>query len=217
MNNDLKIKFSRWEDPFGSNRDSFGISDEDFEDMSYDDDGSNHMNNERVPVKIVCTHNGMMPIAEHSMAGDIFHFWNINTNFDLTESIIQIIEESEGVETIFPLTRYKMRIGIPRSGLFDEQDVQNRIERNVRKHFECSDEILFISQALGTNPDVVSNIQSKIRNLRKSYSYWAILVMPNAEIETLKSNIINDSFYQKLNNMKNVENLVGGKVFSFMD
>jgi hypothetical protein len=76
---------------------------------------------------------GIMPLNLLSTS-EIFNFWIGHTNFNIVKDIADIIEESEGVETLDIITRYRFRVGIGK--VFKDRDVMKQINDNVKKYTE---------------------------------------------------------------------------------
>tara|TARA_B100000287_G_C20518462_1_gene735926 strand:+ start:447 stop:983 length:537 start_codon:yes stop_codon:yes gene_type:complete len=89
------------------------------------------------PIRIVSTAHGFVPLTEHSYASKHFDFWTMHCNSDITQEIIDAVEKCDGVETLTPLTRYRLRVGFNRmlikSGAFDLNDIRKGIEKSVIK------------------------------------------------------------------------------------
>lgn len=71
----------------------------------------------------------IQPVIPFISMGEIFNFWVGHTNFDITESIAKILEQTEGVESLDIITRYRFRIGIGK--IFTDRDVMSNINGNV--------------------------------------------------------------------------------------
>ena len=75
---------------------------------------------------------GLIPYNEYTASSKIFNFWIGHTNFNLSKKIANIIEKTDGVETLDVFTRYRFRIGIGK--VFEDRDVMKNIENNVKQH-----------------------------------------------------------------------------------
>ena len=67
-------------------------------------------------------------IMEQNQFINSFDFWVLHTNFDITDEIKQIIESIPGVESITVLTRYRIKVGLTKSGLFNNTQVKQMIQ-----------------------------------------------------------------------------------------
>jgi hypothetical protein len=72
---------------------------------------------------------GIIPMNENTMSGKIFNFWMGHTNFNITKKIADIIEQTDGVETLDIFTRYRFRIGVGKA--FDDSSVMRTINKRV--------------------------------------------------------------------------------------
>lgn len=83
-------------------------------------------------VKVMATPMGIIPINENTASSKIFNFWVGHTNFNITNKIAQIIEETDGVETLDIFTRYRFRIAIGK--VFTDSNVMKNINDNVYEY-----------------------------------------------------------------------------------
>ncbi len=105
-----EIIWKKWIDPFAYAR-------------------KNHKLPAKRPVQAIVTSAGVIPICQPNNGSNIFNFWLMHSNFDLTQKIIDDICTVPGVETFDPQTRYRARVGIGQ--LFNEVHVQKGIENLV--------------------------------------------------------------------------------------
>ena len=82
---------------------------------------------------VVMTDAGVLPITEYTDIFTTFELWRGHTNFDVTHEISQLIEESEGVEVLHILTRYRFMIGV--AALFQPREVFTAINDKICGHF----------------------------------------------------------------------------------
>lgn len=93
--------------------------------------------------KLIHTPLGLYSISDEALLCEKFNFWLMHTNFDITEKIVDIISKISGVETLDVYSRYRLRIGIPMTGLFEASKVRKEINDKVKKHEnEASNTIL---------------------------------------------------------------------------
>lgn len=132
------ISWQKWFDPFGS---------DDIEEVmhdpylaEYEDSEPNHANDDETEqqqefkhkterVKVIATPMGIIPVTDNTMSSKIFNFWIGHTNFDITYKVANIIEKTEGVETLDIFTRYRFRIAVGKA--FDDSTVMRDINRRV--------------------------------------------------------------------------------------
>ena len=79
--------------------------------------------------RAIATPMGIIPINESTASGKIFNFWVGHTNFDITNALALIIEETSGVETLDVFTRYRFRIGIGKA--FHDSKVMRDLNSRV--------------------------------------------------------------------------------------
>ena len=130
---DNLIVWQKWSDPFGED----DIGDNDLI-LSHDDDELNEeseyqssnspaMNSK--PMKAIATPMGIIPYTENTASSKIFNFWVGHTNFDINQSVADIIESTDGVEALDIFTRYRFRIAIGK--IFDDAKVMKEINDQV--------------------------------------------------------------------------------------
>ena len=87
-------------------------------------------NNTKDHVRVISTALGFMAITEHNRAGNVFNFWIGHTNFRLTRTVVEIIEEVDGVESFDIYTPYRFRISIGKA--FDASNVKSRLLEELK-------------------------------------------------------------------------------------
>jgi hypothetical protein len=65
-------------------------------------------------------------------SSEIFNFWTGHSNFPITKKISDIIENTDGVETLNIFTKYRFRIAIGKS--FKDSIVMTNINNNVYEY-----------------------------------------------------------------------------------
>ena len=87
------------------------------------------------PIRIVSTPHGFVSLTEHSFASKHFDFWTLHYNRDITDEILEAVSTCDGVETVTPLTRYRMRVGFNRtllkSGAFKVNSIRKNVENTI--------------------------------------------------------------------------------------
>ena len=67
----------------------------------------------------------------------------MHTNFDITDKIVDIVSKTYGVESLDVYSRYRLRIGVPNTGLFDAAQVRKSINDAIMiNENEASNDIL---------------------------------------------------------------------------
>jgi hypothetical protein len=135
------ISWQKWFDPFGSDdaeefeHDPYlGDYEEDELDESFENDNHEKEQEKKIisttqRVKVIATPMGIIPVTDNTMSGKIFNFWIGHTNFDITHKVSDIIEKTDGVETLDIFTRYRFRIAIGKA--FDDSSVMRDINKRV--------------------------------------------------------------------------------------
>tara|TARA_R100000008_G_scaffold81616_2_gene65049 strand:+ start:1302 stop:1961 length:660 start_codon:yes stop_codon:yes gene_type:complete len=153
-------------------------------------------------------------INEQNRFINSFDFWIMHTNFDVTEDIKSLIEKTPGVESITVLTRYRVKIGLTRSGLFNNTQVKQLIQNKI---------IALDSKSKAIQEEYLSDIifdtptQEMIEKTKQDLGdsdckYWSFYVFPNGQlsVEQVESK---DELDEKVQFFQTVEYLIGGKVF----
>ncbi len=135
MEQSKQIIWQKWADPFGNDlEDDMGfdpyVGDYDTEEA----DEPNEKNNspyikKTEPIKVIATPMGIIPMNDNTMSGKIFNFWIGHTNFNITGRLADIIEKTEGVETLDIFTRYRFRIAIGKA--FDDSTIMRLINSRI--------------------------------------------------------------------------------------
>jgi len=132
-------------------------------------------------------------------------FWIINTNFDITKNVFEAIYAIPGVETLEVLTRYRARIGFPKSGLFEPRETINNINKSLccdNLPLECSDN------------DIILSRTAKIKKKINKYKHWTMWILPNGNIEAVCSNEKNEEYLRKSAVLMYGKEFVGGLFFT---
>lgn len=141
MNNKKNlIIWQKWQDPFGENDELEDQIDNFFDDngnsAEYDEDASveSHQKILSKQIKVIATPMGIIPMNENTSSGKIFNFWTGHTNFNITKGVCNIIEMTDGVETLDVFTRYRFRISVGKA--FSDSTVMNNIQASVYEYIE---------------------------------------------------------------------------------
>lgn len=125
-----KIVWEKWVDPY------FQDAESEAQWSNYqepeDDEESEEMQ-PREKMFVISSPMGIIPYNEYSAPSKIFNFWVGHANFDITEKIAKIIEQSRGVEILDVFTRYRFRIAIGKG--FQDRDVMNVINNSIGLYF----------------------------------------------------------------------------------
>jgi len=145
------MKFVKWKDPYGENvdevewpgwdaklegpqqayKDSYSQEEEDKEEVDVDEGVENNVKPSR-PVMYFQTPMGPIPFTEYTQPSKVFNFWVGHSNFNLTEGLVQALEQVDGVEIMTLFTRYRCRIGI--GEMFPDREVLREVIKEAIKY-----------------------------------------------------------------------------------
>jgi hypothetical protein len=135
------IVWEKWRDPFlGYDENEIDLDSEVNNFFDEEDDSHDTQNNTPIDkikelgkqIKVIATPMGLIPYNEYTASSKIFNFWIGHTNFNLSKKIVNVIEKTDGVETLDVFTRYRFRIGIGK--VFEDRDVMKNIEHNLKQY-----------------------------------------------------------------------------------
>lgn len=130
------IIWQKWFDPFGED----DHEEHTIHDPYNDSESDNYTNHDdmslKKPVRAIATPMGLIPYTENTASSKIFNFWVGHTNFDIDQQIADIIELSDGVETLDIFTRYRFRIAIGK--VFDDSIVMKEINDSIYNYLEST-------------------------------------------------------------------------------
>lgn len=137
-----------------------------------------------------------------------FDIYRLQTNFKLNQDLLQTLSTIDGIEYIQPISQYQLIIGLPNSGLFDNNKIKKEIEIILTSSIETTIELslivekLFDAKTSNVFYDIVSSLQDSKPN-------WIVYVYPNSEFEII-TDFENNQFENKLINMTLLQQSVGG-------
>ena len=125
------IAWRKWLDPYGKGKSDFlGYVEED-DVVDYDNNLDDMYEDEEInienPSPVIVTAMGIMPIQPFNDLTKVFNFWLAETNFNITEDIVNEINNVDGIEILDVYTRYKFRVAI--GNLFKFQEVRLNLEK----------------------------------------------------------------------------------------
>jgi hypothetical protein len=123
MSNEPKIIWEKWIDPYNINSDDNLDWPDDNEDKNIYDSIKSEKNN------VLITSMGIIPYNEHTDCCKIFNFWIGHTNFNLSNRVIETLQQIEGVETLDIFTRYRFRVSFGKA--FIDREVMNHINNQI--------------------------------------------------------------------------------------
>lgn len=162
------------------------------------------------PLRVINTRLGMLTVTENALAANGFDFWTLHTNFPITEDVADKLIKAEGVDAFMPVSRYRCRLGFPRSGLFNVTEVKLDIQRMLTE--EVDEKIEQMAQP-NFSDEVQVKIDAKINELKQRSKHWALYVLPNGGMEILEADAPNSAYKNKLSVFESSQNLIGGRVF----
>lgn len=132
------IVWEKWKDPFGFDDEELSTLHEEKDDYHNDEDEDftekAHKTQKEVKCRFILTPFGMIPYTENTASSSIFNFWTGHTNFALTDDIVDVIENTDGVETLDVFTKYRFRIAIGKA--FKDSSVMREVNRLVYEQLE---------------------------------------------------------------------------------
>ena len=153
--------------------------------------------------RVIYTPYGAYPAESMMKPSDRWNCWLAYTSFDLTYTILEILEEIEGIEAVKILGRYTFFIGIGK--LFNPTDVRLNIENILTDTTHIS------------NPESVSNeISDAIESIKNQVSakrYWSIFVSSVGEIDYIMSDALDEQYLHELNKFEDLRQKIGGIIF----
>jgi len=154
-------------------------------------------------------------IKEQNEFINSFDFWVLHTNFDITEEIKQLMESIPGVESITVLTRYRVKVGLTKSGLFNNTQVKQMIQNKIvgmDKHKgpyiqeDYLSDILFDTATQETIEQTKKDLESS------DHKFWSFYIFPNGQL-SIDEVDSKDELDEKVQLFQTLEYLIGGKVF----
>ena len=137
-----KILWQKWINPFEPltdepisldninqdifNEEALDSSWDSYSDIEEENREENSNNYQKLNSKAVITPMGIIPLNENVACTKTFKFWIGHTNFDLSQKAKEIIEKTEGVETLDIFTRYRFRIAVGKA--FQDRVVMQNIQ-----------------------------------------------------------------------------------------
>tara|TARA_R110000824_G_scaffold77249_1_gene195443 strand:+ start:11400 stop:12050 length:651 start_codon:yes stop_codon:yes gene_type:complete len=163
---------------------------------------------ESIP-KMVNTPMGWFQVNDKMSPSNQFDCWLGHSNFDITASVRDALEEIPGVEVLVILTRYRFFIGIGR--MFSFRDVRVTIEKEILRDSHAYPEEQLDSPH-------ATELVEKIKQSLIDYNHWAIFVFPNGEVDYVSADTPEDKLYKEtLTLYRNAKLLTGGLIIKSDD
>lgn len=125
--------------------------------------------------------------------------WICHTNFNITQEIVEIINEANGVESLVVMGRYTFCIGIAR--LFDSSDVKGEIEYKLKED---------ITKIISDSEE--QDIFNKLTVIQNN-PYWSILIKESGEIDYAISEEDNEDYRNEIKKLEILKEKNGGEIF----
>ena len=154
-------------------------------------------------------------IKEQNQFINSFDFWVLHTNFDITEEIRELMESIPGVESITVLTRYRVKVGLTKSGLFNNTQVKQMIQNKIvgmDKHKGASIQEDYLSDILFDTATQETIEQTKKDLESSDHKFWSFYIFPNGRL-SIDEVDSKDELDEKVQLFQTLEYLIGGKVF----
>lgn len=134
------IAWVKWHNPYKlldnkKEENDDGYDNDSFVDVLEDEDKDSDINENSSLV--LFTPLGPVPLNEYNDPEKIFNFWVGHSNFNITKNIKDIINKTDGVETLNVYTRYRFRIGVGK--VFSAKNVTRDINRKISEYFRTND------------------------------------------------------------------------------
>lgn len=163
---------------------------------------------ESIP-KMVNTPMGWFQVNDKMSPSNQFDCWVGHTNFDITPSVRDALEEIAGVEVLVILTRYRFFIGIGR--MFSFRDVRVTIEKEV-----LSDGYTYEEEKIDSTDSL--ELVEEIKKSLMDSNHWAIFVFPNGEVDYISADSLEDKTYKEtLTLYRHAETITGGFIIKSGD
>lgn len=153
---------------------------------------------------------GMVSMVNDTMAANNFDFWIMHTNFDLTEGLISMIEQTPGVETLEIYTRYRGRIGFPMSELFNTGLIINSIDKIIHD-LNYNQQNMLLE---GLDDSIFENAVNTRDIIDNKFAHWAMWVVPSGNLEILGADKLDEQYRKKLKIMQQAQISVGGCILT---
>lgn len=200
-----KVKFERWVDPLNTN-----IQETEWPGFNQNAEGEEQPVHAAKLTQVLHTPFGMLTALNNTSAANQFDFWWMHTNFDITNEIRDIVKRVPGVETLEIGTRYRARIGFPKSGFF----AGNQIMSDIQKAITAVDRARQNEALIGLPNTVAHNVIDMRDQLDDKFDNWALLILPNGHIEAMTAEKSDEVFRGKLKMFIATKNLVGGRLLT---
>jgi hypothetical protein len=200
-----KVKFEKWIDPLNSN-----VEEGEWPGYNLDADGEAQPVYAAKMTQVMHTPFGALSMLSNTIASNQFDFWWMYSNFDITNDIRDRIKKVPGVETLEVYTRYRARVGFPKSGFFEGNQIMSAIQ-GVVTEVEHDRQ----NQLLTGLPIKVAHTVIELRDkIDAKHDTWALFVLPNGHIEVLTTDKVDKNYQTRLQLFNSAKSLVGGRLIT---
>lgn len=200
-----KVKFEKWIDPLNSN-----VEEVEWPGFNHDEDDETQPIYAAKMTQVIHTPFGALSMLSNTVASNQFDFWWMYTNFDITNDIRDIIKKVPGIETLEIYTRYRARVGFPKSGFFEGSQTMRNIQAAITELEHDRQNTL-----LNGLPSSVAYKVIEVRDkIDAKHENWALLVLPNGHIEVLAADKVDAVYQQKLQLFTTAKELAGGRLIT---
>lgn len=206
-----RVKWEPWIDPLDSDDTENEIEEEKYND-GYDSNNIPQITQQ----KVLQTPFGIFPVNILPLGSESFDFWILQTNFEITLEIVRQIESVPGVESLDIFTRYRARVGFPRSGLFDAVKVRAEIAKVITKNLYIPNPIISNVLKLKFSDDFANRINSIIEDVAVKYDFWTIYILPNGHYDICTGNS-DKELTDHLQTCTQLQEDVGGYLITYKD
>lgn len=151
-----------------------------------------------LPPKIRPTPLGEYPEDSPLKPSDRWDCWICHTNFDITNDMVEIIEDISGIEVLKIMGRYSFFIGVAK--MFDIKEVRHDIESSLCTYTE---EEIFSDEEINKTVNLV-------KEQLQSTEYWSILVSPHGDVEYISSSKMDKAYLDGLVELTYLKSKIGG-------
>jgi len=157
---------------------------------------------------VIPTPMGLIPIHPFRNFSQAFQIWIGHANFFITPDIQEKIESVPGVEILDIHSPYCFRVGVGKA--FDHIEVKSDIQKTL-KVMPIKDGELNPRQ-MQLDEETRAKVELLQKTLKTTHPYWAIYVLPNAVIDTIRANDP-DTYDDQIELYKESQKYIGGIIF----
>lgn len=154
-------------------------------------------------------------MIEHNKFLESFDIWILHTNFDIDDGVQAIIAATGGVESLQVVTRYRVKLGFTKAGLFNNSEVKQSIQTNLLSHLSRSNSPELSHNSTADIFPFDSEFQKKIENKKKDLDQtgypWSIFVFPNGNL-SVSQHESTDEMVDNVQFLSQMKLVIGGYI-----